>query len=384
MVGCGKEKAPDPVYTDGNVSVTEVAPEENKESTTGVLTNDEWSVLQDAPRNEYGTFDTAHLTEQQLEIYEKMQTNKFIDFTDEEALSAVQNFFSSNIETLGYKEYASVSFDADFLASEEGKDFGNVVYSATVEDRRTDMHITGDIVYYITPNIVYENEVFLNRNDGYYYTFMGESLSEASSIMVRDADLYELFNDLEFLFSNVTDLTVTDSTYNGYVCEFTVAPELIVKSSLLNKQYANVIFQDYGQLTKGVVYINTETKQIDKVELTQLILNDTLKENIETLDAYNELKEVGVPLEAVTYTVGYEFQEYNETYNYVIEDRETAEILEAYYMYLVEHPEEAQLLGNGGTEHDIQQLHKDEAQKEAERQMLEQLEQQEAEQQGQN
>ena len=82
---------------------------------------------------------------------------------------------------------------------------------------------------------------------------------------------------LEFLFSNVTDLTVTDSTYNGYVCEFTVAPELIVKSSLLNKQYANVIFQDYGQLTKGVVYINTETKQIDKVELTQLILNDTLK-----------------------------------------------------------------------------------------------------------
>ena len=75
-----------------------------------------------------------------------------------------------------------------------------------------------------------------------------------------------------------------------------------------------------------------------------------------------------------TYTVGYEFTEFNKDYEYVMDDRETAEIVEAYYMYLVENPEEVKLLTEGGTENDIDQLHKDEDQKEAERQMLEQLE----------
>ena len=376
LVGCGKkEEVKEPTYVDGNISVTDITGEiQGVDSTEEALISDEeWNVLQEAPRTDVGTFDTSHFSKEQLEIYEKLLTNKYIDFTNDEAREAAIAFFSSDINTLGYKEYASVTFNTKYLESEEGKDLANVVYSGVVEDRRTNMKVNGTVEYFTEDYKSYELEAFLSKTDNYYYVLLGQDLSQASSLSVDNSDLYDLFNDLAFIFKKIDEVVVVDTTSKGYLCEFTVPSDIIVESTLLNKQYANSIFSDYGVETKGYLYINTETKKIDTVEFKQILIDkDKYGEDIDIDSLINSDESVAM----ATYEVGYTFTEFNENYDFVMDDRETAEIMEAYYFYLMENKEETEILLNGGTENDINEYHKTEAEKELERQLLEQLEQQ--------
>ena len=181
-----KEEQEQPTFVDGEINVFDIT----EQIDSGVLTDEETAILKEAPRTDTGQFDTSHFTKEQLEVYEKLLTNKYIDFTNDEAKEAIINFFNSDISSIGYKEYASIIFDTRYLESEEGQEYANIVYSGEVEDKRTDMHINGTVHYYTKPNKYYNAEVYLSKKDGYYYTFLGEDLSQASSITVRDADLY--------------------------------------------------------------------------------------------------------------------------------------------------------------------------------------------------
>lgn len=355
LTGCGK-KEKEPTYVDGNVSVSETSIQETAgvDPNDGILSNEETDILKKAPRNEDGTFDTSSFTKEQLDIYESMFTNKYVDFTDSQANDAVLGFFSSNVSSLGYTETASITFSNSYI--EKNENVANLVYSADVQDRKTDFNSVGGVTYYTKPQIRYDTDVYLSRTDNYFYNFWGNSLAELSTISVRDAEMYELFDDLLYIFKNVTDLKVIDATYNGYVCSFTVEPEIMKDSTVLSKQYANTLLRDYGTKVTGKVYINTNNKQIDSVEFEELIVDDDLVEEIETTDDLLEVQESNEEIDEVVYRVTYTFKEYNKNYDYTIESRETAELLEGYYQYLLENQDEANLILNGGTENEVNAL----------------------------
>ncbi|MBQ8234987.1 MAG: hypothetical protein IJZ36_05350, partial [Bacilli bacterium] len=276
LVGCGKkEEVKEPTYVDGNIAVTDITGEvEGEESTEPPLfTDEEWSILKEAPRTDIGTFDTSHFTKEQLELYERLSTNKYIDFTNDEAKKAAITFFSSDVKSMGYRESASIIFHTPFLESEEGKDLANIVYSADVQDRRENLKLEGTIQVFLQPSKTFEVETYISKTDGYYYSKLGEDIDVACTLAVRDSDLYELFNDLAYIFTKVDEVIVLDTTADGYMCKFNVSSDLIGESTLLNKQYVNTSFKDYGVDTVGYLYVNTETKQIQTVTFEQTIID---------------------------------------------------------------------------------------------------------------